>query len=67
MRLGSQTRPESCVGTGTVDYCSLGEEGGARGSRTGNPDLGFQVPLSPWTEPQAICLTSRNFSVLDTE
>lgn len=44
-----------------------GEEGGARGSRTGNPDRGFQVPLSPGTERPANCFIPRSFSFLDVE
>ena len=68
MRSGSQTGPESCVGTGIDHRCSGRVVGGARGSRAGNPDLGFQIPSVPGLSlTQANGLTSRNFGVLDIE
>ena len=68
MRSGSQTGPESCVGTGIVHRCRGGVVGGAPGSRAGNPDLGFQIPSVPGLSlTQANGLTSRNFGGLDIE
>lgn len=69
IRSRPETECESCVGTVIVNYSRPWEEGGARPRRAENPDGGFQVLPSLWSDsrPQAICLISLNFTLLDVE